>query len=214
MPADPFCCVFLVKQLVKLPQWWAQAGGTAAAQPFLYARAAVKSNEKGPSNGKLFTEEDWNVESKCDKAGAYSHSKVHLKAVRNSQAFLEIQKLTVLCTHEKRVALASALDSLGCMDSAPLNIISGVTPLWCQATWSPHQVTHSYFAPGLHWGTAHIQVLCSTGCLAHDLGTTCHSEQVSNGLQACSLPLPAVPCRQWRSRLLGKLQRRMIWTCV
>ena len=36
----------------------------------------MKSNEKGPSNGKLFTEEDWNVESKCDKAGAYSHSKV------------------------------------------------------------------------------------------------------------------------------------------
>eukprot|EP00891_Asterochloris_glomerata_P006503 jgi/Astpho2/6503/Aster-06963 len=37
--------------------------------------AAVKSNQKGPSNGKLFTEDDWNVESKCDKAGAYSHSK-------------------------------------------------------------------------------------------------------------------------------------------
>ena len=36
----------------------------------------MKSNQKGPSNGKLFTEEDWNVESKCDKAGAYSHSKV------------------------------------------------------------------------------------------------------------------------------------------
>ena len=182
MPADPFCCVFLVKQLVKLPQWWAQAGGTAAAQPFLYARAAVKSNEKGPSNGKLFTEEDWNVESKCDKAGAYSHSKVHLKAVRNSQAFLEIQKLTVLCTHEKHVALASALDSLGCMDSAPLNIISCVTPLWCQATWSPHQVTHSYLllasTGGLHtfkcfaqlaawlmiWARHAIQNRCQTAC--------------------------------------------------
>eukprot|EP00891_Asterochloris_glomerata_P004943 jgi/Astpho2/4943/Aster-06679 len=37
--------------------------------------AAVAKQEKGPSNGKLYTEEDWNNESKPDKAGGYRYSK-------------------------------------------------------------------------------------------------------------------------------------------
>ena len=78
---SPRAVYSLLCSLLKLPQWWAQAGRTAAAESSLYVRAAVKSNEKGPSNGKLFTEEDWNVESKCDKAGAYSHSKVCVQLV-------------------------------------------------------------------------------------------------------------------------------------
>ena len=32
--------------------------------------------EGGPKNGKLYTEEDWNTESKADKEGGYMYSKV------------------------------------------------------------------------------------------------------------------------------------------
>lgn len=38
---------------------------------------------------------------------------------------------------------------------------------------------------------AHGQVLCFSGWLAHDVGMTRHSEQVSPSLQACS---PSLPC--------------------
>ena len=52
------------------------AAGTAAADSSLHMCAAVAKQEKGPSNGKLYTEEDWNNESKPDKAGGYRYSKV------------------------------------------------------------------------------------------------------------------------------------------
>ena len=38
--------------------------------------AAIVKTSKGPSNGKLYTEEDWNDESKPDKEGGYRYSKV------------------------------------------------------------------------------------------------------------------------------------------
>lgn len=41
-------------------------------------RAAAMKMEAGPSNGKLYTEEDWNTESKADKEGGYMYSKVWL----------------------------------------------------------------------------------------------------------------------------------------
>ena len=38
--------------------------------------AAVVKNEKGPSNGNYYTEEDWNDEAKPDKETGYYLSKV------------------------------------------------------------------------------------------------------------------------------------------
>ena len=38
--------------------------------------AAIVKTSKGPSNGKLYTEEDWNDESQPDKEGGYRYSKV------------------------------------------------------------------------------------------------------------------------------------------
>ena len=38
--------------------------------------AAVVKTEAGPQSGKLYTEEDWNTESKPDKDGGYRYSKV------------------------------------------------------------------------------------------------------------------------------------------
>lgn len=32
--------------------------------------------KSGPANGKLYTEKDWNTESKADKEGGYMYSKV------------------------------------------------------------------------------------------------------------------------------------------
>ncbi len=32
--------------------------------------------KSGPSNGKLYTEEDWNTDSEADKEGGYMYSKV------------------------------------------------------------------------------------------------------------------------------------------
>ena len=39
--------------------------------------------EAGPQNGKVYTEEDWNTESKPDKAGGYRYSKVSTHAHRS-----------------------------------------------------------------------------------------------------------------------------------
>lgn len=38
--------------------------------------AAVLKLHKGPSNGKLWNEDDWNDESEADQAGGYMYSKV------------------------------------------------------------------------------------------------------------------------------------------
>lgn len=38
--------------------------------------AAMAKMEKGPANGKLYTDADWNNESKADKQGGYLYSKV------------------------------------------------------------------------------------------------------------------------------------------
>ena len=38
--------------------------------------AAIVKTSKGPSNGGLYTEEDWNDESQPDKEGGYRYSKV------------------------------------------------------------------------------------------------------------------------------------------
>lgn len=38
--------------------------------------AAALKMKAGPSNGKLYTEEDWNTDSGPDKEGGYMYSKV------------------------------------------------------------------------------------------------------------------------------------------
>ena len=49
---------------------------------FLHKRlclfAAALKMKSGPSNGKLYTEEDWNTDSEADKEGGYMYSKVCL----------------------------------------------------------------------------------------------------------------------------------------
>lgn len=40
------------------------------------AHAAALKMKSGPSNGKLYTEEDWNTDSEADKEGGYMYSKV------------------------------------------------------------------------------------------------------------------------------------------
>ena len=42
---------------------------------------AVAKKTAGPQNGKLYTEEDWNNESKPDQEGGYRYSKVSSQAV-------------------------------------------------------------------------------------------------------------------------------------
>lgn len=41
-----------------------------------FALAAALKMKAGPSNGKLYTEDDWNTDSGPDKEGGYMYSKV------------------------------------------------------------------------------------------------------------------------------------------
>lgn len=55
-----------------LPMWCC-----AEQQHCLCLTAAMVKTEKGPANGKLYTDADWNDESKADKATCYYLSKVN-----------------------------------------------------------------------------------------------------------------------------------------
>ena len=57
--------------------------------------AAVVKPSKGPSNGKVFTDQDWNDEAKADPETGYYLSKVCLPAVKGASC--SFQAASRLC---------------------------------------------------------------------------------------------------------------------
>ncbi len=58
--------------------------------------------KSGPSNGKLYTEEDWNTDSEADKEGGYMYSKVSCLSL--SSALQVVLSKFVICTANCAVA--------------------------------------------------------------------------------------------------------------
>ena len=56
--------------------------------------------KSGPSNGKLYTEEDWNTDSEADKEGGYAYSKVGCPSLLPA---LQVVLCCLAELHEKHV---------------------------------------------------------------------------------------------------------------